>query len=259
MPYCSHCGNKIDVNAKFCSCCGKAIDESGQSRTTRTQTFQGDIKKCPACGAEAPSMTAFCPECGHEFNSRQVSSTIQRFTEKLHEYDVEIAKSRQEEGGWYTWNTAGKIGWVILNIYLVCIPLLIYSHKRKGSANSAKSKVQQKVSFIENYVFPNEREAILEALLFIKAQVSSFENSAANGADAFWEKIWVNKAAQLYQKAEVVMYNDPVAERAYSDIIAMDQLFRKRQLIKRLIIVGVVAAVIVLSLLFGDSSASTMG
>ena len=86
-----------------------------------------------------------------------------------------------------------------------------------------------------------------------------FANGATNGANAFWEKIWVSKAAQLYQKAEVVMYNDSVAERAYSDIIVLDRQFKKRQLIKRLIIIGIVVTVIVLSLLFGDSNARMQG
>lgn len=260
MPYCTHCGNRIGDGAQFCANCGKAVEGSTQDGSKRTQTYQGEVRKCPSCGAEVLSFTAFCSTCGHEFNSARVSSSIQNFTEKLHEYDTMIATSRQQESGWNSWSTAGKIGWVILNIYLICIPLLIYSNKRKGNSNgstgiSSKAISQQKASYIENYVFPNEREAILEALLFIKSQVTHYSDGSTNRENAFWIKIWVNKATQLNQKAELIMQDDPVAGQTYYDIAAMYQRFSKRQLIKRLIIIGALLLYCVWAISFGGKKA----
>lgn len=244
MAFCPHCGNQVEENVKFCTNCGKAIYEKTSTGNVRRQVYQGEIRKCPSCGAEVPSFTATCPECGHEFNSGRVTSTIQDFSEKLHEYDVQIANAPTEKSGWSSWSTAGKVGWVILNIYTICIPLLIYSIKPKKY--KAGSYTQQKASFIETYLFPNEREAIIEALLFVKAQLTNIVNGAIDGANIFWEKVWSNKAAQLHQKAEIVMPTDAVAGQTYNDITALEQQFKKKVLIRRIIIVVIVIAAVIL-------------
>ena len=260
MSYCIYCGSKLATKAAFCACCGKAVDESEQSRSTRRETYQGEVRKCPSCGAEVMSFTAFCSACGHEFNSARVSSSMQDFAERLHDYDVEILTTRQVESGWSSWSTAKKIGWVLLNIYLFGIPLMISAHRRKNTPErlvpiSSKALSQQKASYIENYVFPNERETILEALLFIKAQASHYADESINRENAFWMKTWFNKATQLYQKAVVIMQDDQVADQAYYDIASLYQHFSKRQLIKRLIIIGAIVAFMVYSLAFGGNGA----
>ena len=233
MPYCRHCGHQIEDGAKFCSNCGIAISESMPNQSVRTQVFQGEVRKCPACGAEVPSFTAVCPECGHEFTSGRVTSIIHDFTEKLHEYDTQIANTPTEKSGWSTWNNWGKIGWVILNIFTFFVPVLIYFIKIKKFKADAYS--QQKVSFIENYVFSNERETVLEALLFIKAQLATIAQGSIDGAGIFWERIWRNKATQLQQKAEIIMPADPVASQVCADIVALERKFNRRVLIRRIL------------------------
>ena len=44
---------------------------------------------------------------------------------------------------------------------------------------------KKKESFINNYSFPNERESVLEALLFIKSQVVSLSTKPKNGKNRF--------------------------------------------------------------------------
>ncbi len=51
----------------------------------RQQSFVGEIKKCPSCGAEVKSFSAFCSDCGHEFRVVQDSGSLKEFTNKLFE------------------------------------------------------------------------------------------------------------------------------------------------------------------------------
>ena len=126
MAYCSNCGQFVADGVKFCSNCGSPMN-NGEDRTTRQQEFAGKIIKCPSCGTEIPSFTAICPGCGHEINSARVSSAFKDFTNQISRCDTAIANSPAEpKTGWKSWGKGKKFGWVILNIYTLCIPLVIY-------------------------------------------------------------------------------------------------------------------------------------
>ena len=248
MAYCPHCGNNVQDGTKYCTRCGKELSISDPF--VRKQVYQGEVRKCPSCGAEVPSFTAICPECGHELNSARVTSSIQGFTQKLHEYDTKISNTREEKTGWSSWGTGAKIGWVILNMYTLCIPLAIYSVRSRPAKTGTVS--QQKASFIENYVFPNDREAVLEALLFIKSQLTALLNNSVNGTSTYWCGVWSNKATQLYQKASVIMPNDAIAEQTYADVLDLQKQFKKKRLLKSAIIIGAVFILFIIGMLSGS-------
>lgn len=88
MAFCQNCGNKLEDGAKFCASCGTPSGATG-SEGVRKQSFVGDIKKCPSCGAEVPSMTAICPECGHEMSNTKVSDVLKEFQAGLVKYEGE--------------------------------------------------------------------------------------------------------------------------------------------------------------------------
>jgi hypothetical protein len=44
---------------------------------------EGDLKKCPSCGAPTQSFKTNCPECGHEFRNVPVNKTIKELLEEL--------------------------------------------------------------------------------------------------------------------------------------------------------------------------------
>lgn len=44
---------------------------------------EGDIKKCPSCGAPVPSLSLKCSECGHEFRNTEASQSIAEFYKHL--------------------------------------------------------------------------------------------------------------------------------------------------------------------------------
>jgi hypothetical protein len=46
--------------------------------TDQTNSKVGTARKCPACGSETKSFAVRCTDCGHEFNSDYVNSSIQK-------------------------------------------------------------------------------------------------------------------------------------------------------------------------------------
>lgn len=71
MAYCTKCGSFVKDGARFCGSCGARMENpappphqaSGNSRKT---TYDGEIHKCPSCGAVIASFVKNCPECGYE-------------------------------------------------------------------------------------------------------------------------------------------------------------------------------------------------
>ncbi len=238
MAYCPNCGAKTARKAAFCVKCGKPLKESGdynRAGSFESQNTARNTRKCPSCGAEVPSLTAECPYCGQEFNSGYVAASVRDFADSLSEYDNRAASM----GGWRTWGVAKKIGWVILNIYTLCIPLIVSSSKHKrGSARQVDS---EKAAFVKNYVFPSEKEAIVEGLLFVKGQITALCDGAAGAHASYWEKIWMGKAQQLNEKARVLLQSDIAAQSLFNEIVALDTEFQKRRRRNKWILWGIIA------------------
>ena len=254
MAFCSYCGNQVPDDAKFCKTCGKQLDGSIPSResvqvrfTERKQEYAGTIVKCPSCGEILPSFTAICPTCGHEITSAKVPMTIEEFSRQIKQLDMAIA-SNPESGvarGWPRWNTGIKVGWVFLNILAAFVPLFIYliiiGFVRKKETEFTTFEEKQKISFINNYIFPNDRESILEALLYFKAQVSQ-QTMARDKRTAYgWIKVWKGKADELYQRAEIMFPEDPIVKNAYTSILENEKKIKRSVQIKS--ISGIVLSV----------------
>lgn len=256
--FCVNCGTKLNPGAKFCPGCGAAVSASASSMnvppiptaspanpTTRQQEFAGKIIKCPACGTEIPSFTAICPRCGHEINSTRVSSAIKDFTNQISQCDRAIANSPAEpKKGWKSWSGGKKVGWVFLNLFTFCIPLVIYlilSLLGIGSMSSLTPEEKNKAQLINNFAFPNDREDILEGLLYIKSQTASLASGKIDRNTWRWMKIWKNKASQLFERAEMMFKGDKIANDAYTDILASEKKVKKSLLIRVIIAIVLVA------------------
>jgi hypothetical protein len=248
MVFCSSCGTKLEDGARFCHYCGTQTQQSNY-KYKRTEEYAGKIIKCPACGSELPSFTAVCPSCGHEINSSKVSDSLKSFITQINDCDRRIAKSPEvSKKGWSTWGKGKKIGWVILNIYLACIPLMIYLIKpllRIDKAPALTNEEKHKATIIENFPFPNDRGSILEALVFIKSKVSFLVTKKVNANNAYWTRLWTKKAEDLYQKAELMFPGDQIANGAYKDIVNNSAKVKKKLEIRFLLTVAITVAAIV--------------
>ena len=204
MAFCIKCGQELPHNAQFCANCGTPAGEQGKNHSERTQEYAGKIIKCPSCGEVLQSMTAICPSCGHEINSAKLSSALRDFIDEINECDKIIANTPKKElpqKGWKAWKKSFRILWVILNIITSCIPLAIYLTLplfrpllRSNTTPELSSTEQRKVALIENFTFPNDRESVLEALLFTKSKMAFLAAEKANEKNVFWLRLWNTNA-----------------------------------------------------------------
>ncbi|MBQ8813281.1 MAG: zinc ribbon domain-containing protein [Lachnospiraceae bacterium] len=229
MAFCINCGQALSEEAKFCVACGTATMQSNTT-TQRKIVFEGSIHKCPSCGEVVSTFLTNCPACGFEFNSKTVNSSLANFIDEINECDRLIANTPMtNKKGWASWSKTKRILWVILNLFTFGIPLIIYlyvkvistviSLARYDSTPKLTPHEKRKASLIENFPFPNERESILEALLFVKAKISFLASEKVNQKNAYWTRLWSAKAEQLYQKAEIMFHGDRTANDAYKEII----------------------------------------
>lgn len=240
---CRKCGNKFSADSKFCPNCGEPV--VGEKPIQR-QTFAGQVRKCPNCGTIIESYVTRCPGCGIELtNTNRDGSSIKEFSDKIVEYDQRIAGTKG--GGWSSWSTAAKVGWVILNVYLVCIPLLIYNSKKKTNPRAVIEA--EKKSYIENFVFPNDRQSTLDGLIFAKDRLYALTADGVTGDDYEWAKIWRGKAGQLYHQAETLFPGDQIASDAYRNVEVYFNQINEAKKIRTRNIILIVIGVILLSYL----------
>lgn len=236
MAFCSNCGKELAPGAKFCSECGTSVEKADE--TVRRTVYSGEIHKCPSCGEMLQSMTAICPACGYELNSAKLTSALKEFIDEINECDKIIANTPKKElpkKGWKSWKTGTRVLWVILNMLTSCIPLVVYLALplfrpllRSNVTPELSSTEQRKVALIENFTFPNDRESVLEALLFTKSKMAFLASEKANEKNTFWIRLWNTKATQLHQKATILLRNDTIAEKAYSEIITSKNIVDKK-------------------------------
>ena len=254
MAFCSNCGKELAAGAKFCFECGTPVEKTDE--TVRRTVYSGEIHKCPVCGEVLQSMTAICPACGHELNSAKLASALKEFIDEINECDKIIANTPKKElpkKGWKSWKKSTRILWVILNIFTSCVPLVIYLTLplfrpllRSNATPELSSTEQRKVVLIENFTFPNDRESVLEALLFTKSKMAFLASEKANEKNAFWLRLWNTKATQLHQKATILLSNDTIAETAYNEIVASKNAVDKKIRIRA----GIGAAIVLVFLAF---------
>lgn len=220
--------------------------------TENKQEWAGKVVKCPHCGEVIPSFTAICPSCHSELRYNKGSSSLESFIQNINECDYRIASNpNKPKEGWASWSSSKRTWWVILNIFTFCIPLVIYlcmPFIRYNKAPNLSPDEQRKASLIENFPFPNERESILEALMFVKSKMASISSGSINRQSAYWSNLWSSKGEQLYAKAQTLFRDDEIAEGAHKDIIEYKKKINSN--LKKQAYVGIAIVIISIVLFF---------
>jgi RNA polymerase subunit RPABC4/transcription elongation factor Spt4 len=181
MAFCVNCGTKMEDGAKFCPSCGTPA--GGAAPAQPKTVTAGQVRKCPACGAEVPAMTMVCASCGHEFSGVKVSGTVQAFFEKLDALD-------QQE----TDKAGGN---------------LIMGALGAGAVSAVDKK---KLGFIEGFPIPTTKEDLLEFVIMAASRIdyrgmtdfNSFDGMAQFQRVQNFNKAWRAKVQQAHTKAKVI-------------------------------------------------------
>ena len=249
MPFCSSCGKQVADGLKFCTACGKPM-AGAEAAKPRTVTV-GQVKKCPSCGAPLESFQSRCPQCGHELGGLETSGVIKEFSNKIIELDDQIAKEKQGLNQ-SNINIIKKFGWVIINIPFLAIPYIISTIKKVlvQPIPPLVPTEEKKKSYIENFVVPNNREDIMEFVLFASSRVDGLMGQSGRaldelGAINMWAKIWSDKCKQVSARAGIVMTDDKKTMSQINDLMAKPQKMLAATKKKALTRVGVFAAVVI--------------
>ncbi|MDE7284328.1 MAG: zinc ribbon domain-containing protein, partial [Lachnospiraceae bacterium] len=216
--------------------------------------YAGKIIKCPVCGQELSSTDAICPSCGHEMNEVRIHPILEKFISVLNECDSNIAQEEMaftsgalnKKLGWSSWKAPAKVLWVVLNCFTLCAPLVLYHVVIKNRHNDT-SNMNIKLTLVENFQIPNEREAIIATLNFIRGKVITLASQKIKKETWRWIKLWSAKASQIHKQAVELLPNDVIVENIYRDIVLEERkakkIFNNKVLLRFFLVVIYIAAI----------------
>jgi RNA polymerase subunit RPABC4/transcription elongation factor Spt4 len=250
MAFCANCGTKMEDGAKFCPSCGTRAagggDAGGAAPVKPAAEKVGNVRKCPACGAPVESFQTRCESCGTELRNTEVSGVLTNFIGEINRLDEEIVREKEKVNVLKT----GKLaGWIILNIFTYCIPLVVRTIKRVvfPSAPKLTPLEQRKKSFIENFAVPNNREDIVEFALFASTNVESLMEHIGKSMNDIqnanlWAKTWSDKCRQLSARAGITLAGDKHTLEVINNLAEKPKQLMRKAKNRELTKTGVIAA-----------------
>jgi len=152
---------------------------------------EGDMRKCPSCGAIVESFQTKCTDCGMEFRNINVISTVQKLHEDLQKVEIE-ERNRPEKKDY---SLKGLIGSADLK-----------EETLKDIISNRKANV------ISSFPVPNSKEDILEflsmALPECKRNSGFFSKIGMSSGERVLLKAWKSKCEQIIMKARFSMKED---------------------------------------------------
>lgn len=155
---------------------------------------EGELKKCPSCGAPVSSFATKCGDCGHEFRNIESARSVKDLVTKLEEAE-EKARNTKSGGG-------------LLNSYMKMFD---------GDTELEKRIFNAKSNVISSFPVPNTKEDILEFLALSVAQVNSIKigalirmagTSGTYGYKVTYRNAWLSIANKVVLKARFSMKED---------------------------------------------------
>jgi NAD-dependent SIR2 family protein deacetylase len=246
---------------KFCPSCGTPAGGAAPKPATEKV---GKVRKCPACGAEVPSLVAVCPDCGHEFSNVQVSSNVTAFFDKIAAIDAEAQENPAKDTAAgkdhrikflfglivviivsslaFDWFLEIKAEYTLMGGAVVVIVSALALFAKKVSFSKAENR---KKGLIETFPIPNTREDIIEFLMLASSQiVPSYGVSHEARRQQAWNKIWAVKCRQVYLKTDVVFAKDKESQSIVGGIRKKTEKAIKMAQLRMLIATSIAVAAI---------------
>lgn len=167
---------------------------SSHSNLSFNSNKEGDLKKCPSCGAPVQSFATTCFDCGHEFRNIDSSISVKNLVVKLEEAE-EKARNTKSSGG-------------LVGSFMKMID---------GETDLEKRIYNAKSNVISSFPIPNTKEDILEILALSVAQVNSIQigalirfagTSGQYGYKITYKNAWLSIANKVVMKARFSMKED---------------------------------------------------
>jgi hypothetical protein len=151
--------------------------------TSNLSNKEGDLRKCPSCGAPVQSFTTKCSDCGHEFRNVQADVSISKLFDLL----IEAEGTAKD-------NTIGGA----------------FGNFLSGRGDAT---IEKKRNIISNFPIPNTKESILEFLSAAvpnakKATIFSHPNGMERQRINEFADTWKAKCQQIIMKAKFAMKDD---------------------------------------------------
>lgn len=171
------------------------------SSNTPQSNKDGDLKKCPSCGAPVQSFATKCSDCGHEYRNTNASFTVQNLNDKLMKIEEVVRKD-------YFDNKMDR------NVYpkggLMREEKIMMKLQAQIDLEIEATCTDRKINFISTFPIPNTKEDILEILAIgvpeAKRKLSFWEN--AQQSKGKMKKAWAAKCEQIIIKARFSMKDD---------------------------------------------------
>jgi hypothetical protein len=159
---------------------------AAKAKTTSSSPYaksnkEGDLKKCPACGAPVHSFVSKCGDCGHEFRNIEAVSSIKA----LH---LELQRGEEDERN-------KPRSW---------------AEKMDGELAVAKAVANRQKSIIASFPVPNAKEDLLEFLSIANSEASKKLGFfiASVHPEAVLKNAWKAKCEQLIIKSRLTFNDD---------------------------------------------------
>jgi hypothetical protein len=151
------------------------------SANTLKSNKEGDVKKCPACGAAVKSFNSICSDCNHEFRNTDAVSSIMTLHKELQNGEEE---ERNKPRSW--------------------------AEKLDGELAIAKAVANRQKSIISSFAVPNTKEDLLEFLSVASSEASKklgFFIASAH-PEAVLKNAWLAKSEQIIIKSRMTFKDD---------------------------------------------------
>ena len=175
--------------------------EAKKAAAPKASNKEGEVRKCPHCGARVRSFRTTCEECGYEFRNAEAVKSAAVLFEQIK--SLEMEKTRE-----LALNEDNK------NKQLKAFGGVYSRERRKQrddlveNLNEAEKAIKKrfneaKASLIKLYAVPNTNQDLLEFLTMAAAAACRNDGDVEEEEEA-----WLQKTDQIYQKLLIVAASD---------------------------------------------------
>jgi hypothetical protein len=193
----------------------------------------GEVKKCSSCGEIVPSFSTKCANCDVEYRNVEASKNSIKFFEKLDELESQRTENLFEATNSSSSFTVGTLfKWWLF--WWILIPLKVINfliNKTKPVTWSALD--QKKQEMILNFPVPNSKEDIIEFITLSVSKINKISLLKWIGEEGKylnkWNKIWIKKCEQVFNKAKFTMLDDPRSLKAIEELLIENKILNPKK------------------------------